>query len=119
MFKSIVEAIIAIFGFGTAVTKAAEKGMDSEKIQEGKFEIKKETLSVKEEAKQAEARNKIIDEMFHDLKNHPELDVADKVNFELKGWSEEEKRLAIKILFDRLHGFNERKNKPKKSKFRL
>lgn len=115
-WAKIIEGILAVWN---SANRVAEKALPSEKIQEGKFEIEKETLEVKQDAKQAEARNKIIDEMFHDLKRHMELSVEDKVNFELRGWSEEEKRLAIKIISERRDKYQEKKNKPKKSKFRL
>lgn len=115
-----LKAIQAFFGFGTAVTNAVTKGMDSEKVKEEKFEIEKPKLITKADADQAEVRNRIADEMFHDLEGHPELSVSDKVNFELKEWSEDDKTLLIKILTDRLNDspkYQRKKNKP--SKFRL
>lgn len=111
----LVNLLKAFLETWTSANRVAEKALPSEKIQEEKFEIKKETLTAKEEIERAELRNKIADEMFHDLKNHPELDVADKVNFELLNMGEDEKKLLIKIITDRLTEWR----KKKKSKFRI
>lgn len=102
MFKGILEVVLAFFKFGESTNKVIEKTLPSAKIQEAKFEIEKDKLITKKDAIQAEVRNKIADEMFHDLVRHPELSVADKVNFELKEWSDDERGLLIKIITDRL-----------------
>lgn len=110
----------SLFDAWDSSNKVALKAMPSEKIQEEKFEIEKPKLITEEDAKQAEARNKIADEMFHDLEGHPELSVADKVNFELREWSEDERSLLIKIITDRLNASERYKRlKAKPSKFRM
>lgn len=102
---ALFEAIKAAFVFGTKVTP-------SEKIQEGKFNIEKPTLTEAQIKRIADERNKLIDEFFGDLKNHPELSITDKVNFELFGEPEQVREMIIKILTDRI---NEYRNKPIRS----
>lgn len=102
MIQSIIQAIISFFKFGTSVNDVVEKSLPDAELQKQKFELKKKTLSDKEIQKQVNARNKLIDEMFNDLKRHPEISISDKVNYEAAELSESEKELIIKILTERL-----------------
>lgn len=114
------EAILAAFKVWIGINKVVEKALPSEKIQEDKFEITKETLTEKQIKKIADERNRLADEIFGDLRRHPELSVWDKVNFECKQLDSEEKILLQNILIQRLNAdpiYNRLKNK--KSKFKL
>ncbi len=114
------QAILAAFKVWIGINKVVEKALPSQKIQEEKFEITKETLTEKQIKKIADERNKLADEMFGDLVGHPELSVADKVNYEATKLSDGEKLILIEILTDRLNAspkYNRLKNK--KSKFKL
>lgn len=116
----LIELFTAIFKTWDSTNEVVKKALPSEKIQEEKFELKKETLAVAEDAHMAEKRNKIADEMFHDLRPHPELSVEDKVNYELQHWPESERKQLIKIIADRLEANDHyQKRKQKKSKFRF
>lgn len=112
--------LTALLNAITGVSKAVEKGLPNEKIQEAKFGIAKQTLTEAQVKKIADKRNRLADEMFGDLVGHPELSVADKVNYEATELDSQEKLLLIKILEDRLNAspkYDRLKNK--KSKFRL
>jgi ABC-type molybdate transport system ATPase subunit len=114
------EAIKAFFLAWSSTNKVVEKALPSEKIQEGKFEIAKGSLTEAEVKKIADKRNAMIDEMFGDLRHHPELSVADKVNYECSQLPQSERDLIIKILTDRLNSDSIYiRSKNKKSKFRL
>lgn len=116
----MLQALIAAFKVWIGINKVVEKALPSEKIQEDKFEITKETLTEKQIKKIADERNKLADEMFGDLEGHPELNVADKVYFEATQLSNIDKILLIEILESRLNAspkYNRLKNK--KSKFKL
>ena len=114
------EWLTALFNAITGVSKAVEKGMPNDKIQEAKFDITKEALSEKQIKKIADERNRLADEMFGDLVGHPELSVADKVNYEATKLSDGEKLILIEILTDRLNASpNYNRIKNKKSKFKL
>jgi len=116
----MLELFKLIFGFLIGVNKVAEKALPSEKIQEERFDITKETLSEAQVKKIADKRNRLADEMFGDLVGHPELSVSDKVYYEAKELDEAEKQLLIKILTDRLNASPRYiRLKNKKSKFRL
>lgn len=97
------EWLTALFNAITGVSKAVEKGMPNDKIQEDKFEITKPTLTEAQVKKIADKRNRLADEMFHDLRRHPELSIEDKVNYEATELDAEEKVLLIRILTDRLN----------------
>lgn len=116
----LIELLKSIFNFGTSVNKVVEKSLPNDELMNKKFEVNKPTLTEQQVKKIADKRNKLADEMFGDLQRHPELSVFDKVYFECKELSEEEKQLLIKILTDRLNAdtvYNRIKNK--KSKFKL
>jgi hypothetical protein len=116
MLQLLTAFFNAIFG----LSKAVEKGLPSDKIQEAKFEVTKPTLTEKQIKKIADERNRLADEMFGDLVGHPELSISDKVNYEATKLDEKEKLLLIEILTDRLNAspkYNRLKNK--KSKFKL
>jgi hypothetical protein len=85
---AISEALKAIFGFSTKVA-------DSKRIQEEKFSVIKIKYT-------ADRLNRLADEFFGDLKNHTELTVEDKVNFECADLEATQKALLIKILNDRI-----------------
>lgn len=114
------QTLLALFKAWNSTNAVIEKGMGSEKVNDAKFEIKKETLTEAQVKKIADKRNRLADEMFGDLEPHPELGIADKVNYEAKELDAEERLLLIKILTDRLNAspkYNRLKNK--KSKFKL
>ena len=116
----MLEWLTALFNAITGVSKAVEKGLPNDKIQEAKFEVTKPTLTEKQIKKIADERNRLSDEMFGDLVGHPELSISDKVNYEATKLDEKEKLLLIEILTDRLNAspkYNRLKNK--KSKFKL
>ena len=116
----MLELLTALFNAIFGLSKAVEKGLPSDKIQEGKFEVTKPTLTEKQIKKIADERNRLADEMFGDLVGHPELNVADKVYFEATQLSNIDKILLIEILENRLNAsqkYNRLKNK--KSKFKL
>lgn len=92
----LFEAITAIFSF-------SQKAIPSDELREGRFEVTKPTLTEAQVKKIADKRNKLADEMFGDLRRHPELSVEDKVNYEATELDSEEKKLLIKILTDRLN----------------
>ena len=85
---AVAEALKAAFGFGTKVA-------DSEKIQEEKFEVIKIKYT-------ADRMNRLADEFFGDLKNHTELTVEDKVNFECSDLEDTQKALLVRILNNRI-----------------
>lgn len=93
----------ALFEAWNSANKVAEKALPSEKIQEEKFEISKQTLEVETAQKRMNKLNKIADEMFGDLRRHPEISISDKVRYEGGSLSFEEQDLLIKILTDRLN----------------
>jgi hypothetical protein len=110
----------ALFEFLTSANKVADKAMGSEKVNDGRFEISKPTLTEAQVKKIADKRNRLADEMFGDLRRHPELSIIDKVSFEAKELSVDEQILLIRILEDRLNAdetYNRIKNKH--SKFKL
>jgi hypothetical protein len=114
------QAILAALKVWIGINKVVEKALPSEKIQEAKFEVAKPTLTEKQIKKIADERNRLADEMFGDLVGHPELSIADKVNYEATKLDAKEKLLLIEILTDRLNAspkYNRLKNK--KSKFKL
>lgn len=116
----IVELLKSIFNFGTSVNKVVEKSLPNDELMQKKFEVTKPILTEQQVKKIADERNKLADEMFGDLEGHPELSVADKVNYEAVKLDEKEKLLLIEILEDRLNAspkYNRLKNK--KSKFKL
>jgi len=100
---AVAEALKAVFGFGTKVA-------DSEKIQEEKFGIIKVKYT-------ADRLNRLADEFFGDLKNHTELTVEDKVNFECADLEATQKKLLIKILNSRILEYR-KKNAWAKPKFK-
>lgn len=91
----MLELLTALFNAIFGVSKAVEKGMPNEKIQEEKFEIKKVVYK-------STVINKMTDEFFGDLKNHVELKVEDKVNLECPDMNDIQKLLMIKILDERI-----------------
>lgn len=116
----MIEWLKLVFQFLISTNKVVEKSLPSEKIQEERFEVTKPTLTEAQVKKIADKRNKLADEMFGDLRRHPELSVWDKVNFECKELDSEEKILLQNILIQRLDAdpvYNRLKNK--KSKFKL
>lgn len=111
--SELFKAISAMFTFGTRVAP-------SDKLREDRFEVVKETLTEAQVKKIADKRNRLADEMFGDLRRHPELSIEDKVNYEATELDSEEKKLLIKILSDRLNSDEVYlRIKNKKSKFKL
>ena len=100
---AVAEALKAAFGFGIKVT-------DSKRIQEEKFSVIKIKYT-------ADHLNRLADEFFGDLKNHTELTVEDKVNFECADLEATQKALLIKILNDRILEYR-KKNAWAKPKFK-
>lgn len=96
LITAIFESIKALFVFGTKVAP-------SEKIQEERFEAKKQFIFSNE-------RNKIFDEFFQDLKDHTELSIEDKVNFELMDMDSQSKAILIEMLEERIMRY--RKSRP-------
>ena len=116
----IVELLKSIFNFGTSVNKVVEKSLPNDELMQKKFEVTKPILTEQQVKKIADERNKLADEMFGDLEGHPELSVADKVNYEAVKLDEKEKLLLIEILEDRLNASPKyNRIKYKKSKFKL
>jgi len=114
------EAIALFFKALAGGFSLGEKLAPSEKMQEGRFEIMKENLTEAQVKKIADKRNRLADEMFGDLRRHPELSIADKVNYEATELDAEEKVLLIRILEDRLNADKEyNRIKNKKTKFKL
>lgn len=114
----IVELLKTIFGFGKATAEAVTARTKPAEIQAGEFEIRKPTMTEAEVKKIADKRNRLADEMFGDLVHHPEINIADKVNFEATELDEDERKLLIKILTDRLEADHRyQKAKHKKGKF--
>lgn len=116
----IVELLKSIFNFGTSVNKVVEKSLPNDELMQKKFELEEETLHVAEIQKIVNKHNRLADEMFSDLRRHPELSISDKVNFEAASIDVKERDVLIKILTDRLNAdniYNRIKNK--KSKFKL
>lgn len=115
----LIELFKAIFQFGTSANEVAKKALPSEKIQEEKFGLRKGTISVSETQKIADKRNRLADEMFHDLRHHPELSVMDKVNYECAELNEEGRTYLIRIITERLNSDSVyQRAKNKKSKFK-
>ena len=104
---AIIEALKVWAGINSIINKA----QPSEKIQESRFEIEKPTLTEAQIKRIADQRNKLLDEMFGDLKDH-DLSIADKVNFECSQLPQSERDAMIKILTDRV---SEYRSKPIRS----
>lgn len=91
MFKGIIEALIAFFKFGESANKVAEKALPSEKIQEGKFEIKHERLETEE-------RTKIYNRIATHLQMHPRENIdayVDVICTDMNVEDKEEIRIAL------------------------
>lgn len=109
-----------LFRAWDSANKVAEKALPDAELQKKEFEIKKPTLTEAQVKKIADKRNRLADEMFGDLRRHPELSIEDKVNYEATELDAEEKVLLIKILTDRLNSDDVYlRIKNKKSKFKL
>ena len=88
------ELITALFNAITGVSKAVEKGLPSDKIQEAKFEVKKPTLEISERIKQ---QNKI----FNKIKNVPDADIRSFV-LEFTDSNEEDTEIMVKNITVRI-----------------
>ena len=93
----MLEWLTALFNAITGVSKAVEKGMPNEKIQEAKFEVKKPTLEIRERIKR---QNKI----FNRIKNVPDADVKSFVE-EFTDLNEEDTEIMVKNISDRLKDY--------------
>lgn len=96
------EWLTALFNAITGVSKAVEKGMPNEKIQEAKFEVKKPTLEISERIKR---QNKI----FNKIKNVPDADVNSFVR-EFTDLNEEDTDIMVKNITVRIAEY--RRNYP-------
>ena len=88
------EWLTALFNAIAGVSKAVEKGMPSDKIQEAKFEVKKPTLEITERIKR---QNKI----FNKIKNVPDADVRNFV-LEFTDLNEEDTDIMVKNITVRI-----------------
>ena len=91
------EWLTALFNAITGVSKAVEKGMPNEKIQEAKFEVKKPTLEI---SKRIRRQQKI----FNKIKNVPDADVKSFVK-EFTDMSEEDTEIMVRNVSDRLKDY--------------
>jgi hypothetical protein len=109
----LFKAISAMFNF-------SQKVIPSDELREDRFEVTKPNLTEAQVKKIADKRNRLADEMFGDLRRHPELSIEDKVNYEATELDAEEKVLLIRILKDRLNSDDVYlRIKNKKSKFKI
>jgi hypothetical protein len=88
------EFLAALFNAIAGVSKAVEKGMPNDKIQEAKFEVKKPTLEIHERIKR---QNKI----FNKIKNVPDADVRNFV-LEFTDTNEEDTDIMVKNITVRI-----------------
>jgi len=88
------EWLTALFNAITGVSKAVEKGMPNDKIQEAKFEKTLPTLEVGERVKR---QNKI----FNRIKNIPDADVKSFV-LEFTDLNEEDTEIMVKNITARI-----------------
>jgi hypothetical protein len=89
-----------LFRAWDSANKVAEKGLPSEKVNDAKFEIAKEKLSVKE-------RRVVYNGIVTYLQMHPKEDIDLYVEIVCDSWSEDDKaevKLALHKRFEnRLH----------------
>lgn len=90
MLQLLTAFFNAIFG----LSKAVEKGLPSDKIQEAKFEVKKPTLEIHERIKR---QNKI----FNKIKNVPDADVRNFV-LEFTDMNEQDTDIMVKNITVRI-----------------
>ena len=88
------ELITALFNAITGVSKAVEKGLPSDKIQEAKFEVKKPTLEISERIKQQKR-------IFNKIKNVPDADIRSFV-LEFTDSNEEDTEIMVKNITVRI-----------------
>ena len=91
------EWLTALFNAITGVSKAVEKGMPNENMQEKKFEKTLPTLEISERIKR---QNKI----FNKIKNVPDADVKSFVK-EFTDMSEEDTEIMVRNVSDRLKDY--------------
>ena len=91
------EWLTALFNAITGVSKAIEKGMPNENMQEKKFEKTLPTLEIHERIKR---QNKI----FNKIKNVPDADVESFVK-EFTDMSEEDTEIMVRNVSDRLKDY--------------
>jgi len=85
------EWLTALFNAITGVSKAVEKGLPTEKIQEEKFEIKKQRITLKE-------RDKILRESELFLDFRPRLLPIDYVNWKFDSLDNDDVQDILTIL---------------------
>lgn len=88
------EWLTALFNAITGVSKAVEKGLPTDKIQEAKFEKTLPTLEISERIKR---QNKI----FNRIKNVPDADVESFVK-EFTDMNEEDTEITVKNITVRI-----------------
>jgi len=91
------EWLTALFNAITGVSKAIEKGMPNENMQEKKFEKTLPTLEIHERIKR---QNKI----FNKIKNVPDADAESFVK-EFTDMNEEDTEIMVKNISDRLKDY--------------
>ena len=93
--------LVALFQAWNSANKVAEKALPSKKIQEEKFEQAKPRLEYEE--KQA-----TICVAFQYLKNEPEIDIDNYVNYSFDHLSEDDQKEIKQILKEKIYEYRKK-----------